>query len=68
MAWGEQLAEEDDPTASQKDRAWRRTKPSEAQVAYAIKLGIDAETATSVRKGELSDLISIAVASKMLDV
>jgi hypothetical protein len=68
MAFGEQYAQEDDPTVSLKGRSWRRTKPSEAQVSYALRLGIDVETATSVRKGELSDLISVAVASRMLDV
>jgi hypothetical protein len=52
---------------SLKDRAWRRTKPSEAQVGYAIKLGLDAERAFEMRKGELSDWISVTVASRMLD-
>jgi hypothetical protein len=68
MAWGEQLAELDDPTVSLKDRKWRRTKPSEAQIAYALRLKCVApEMAYSYRKGELSDLISIHLASRQLD-
>jgi superfamily II DNA or RNA helicase len=68
MAWGEQLAELDDPTVSLKDRSWRRTKPSEAQIAYALRLKcVTPELAYSMRKGELSDKISIHLASKQLD-
>jgi superfamily II DNA or RNA helicase len=68
MAFGEQLAAEDDPTVSLKDRSWRRTKPSQAQIDYAIKLkAVDPEAAYELRKGSLSDLISVAVASRMLD-
>jgi hypothetical protein len=68
MAWGEQLAELDDPTVSLKDRSWRKTKPSEAQIAYALRLKcVTPELAYSCRKGELSDKISIHLASKQLD-
>jgi hypothetical protein len=68
MAFGEQLAADDDPTVSLKDRSWRRTKPSQAQIDYAIKLkAVDPEMAFEMRKGELSDRISVAVASRMLD-
>jgi superfamily II DNA or RNA helicase len=69
MAFGEQYAAEEDPTVSLKDRSWRRTKPSEAQVAYALRLKVaDPEAVLGMRKGELSDRISIAVASRMLDL
>jgi hypothetical protein len=68
MAWGEQLAELDDPTVSLKDRSWRRTKPSEAQIAMALRLKcVTPELAYAMRKGELSDKISIHLASKQLD-
>ena len=36
--------------------AWRRDAPSEKQVAYAMKLGIDVYPDTT--KGELSEMIS----------
>lgn len=68
MSWGEQLAQDEDPTVSLKDRSWRRTKPSEAQINYALRLKVaDPDVILEMRKGELSDRISIAVASKMLD-
>lgn len=68
MAWGEELAEADDPTVSLRDRKWRRTKPSQAQIDYAIRLKVaPPDEIAELRKGPLSDLISVAVASKMLD-
>jgi superfamily II DNA or RNA helicase len=68
MAWGEQLAELDDPTVSLKDRKWRKTKPSEAQIAYALRIKcVEPEMAYAMRKGELSDVISVHLASKQLD-
>ena len=68
MAWAEQLAELDDPTVSLKDRKWRRTKPSQAQIDYALRLRcVDPEAAFAMRKGELSDRISIHLASKQID-
>jgi hypothetical protein len=36
--------------------AWRRDKPSEKQIAYATKLGID--VTPEMTKGELSQMIS----------
>lgn len=69
MAWGETLAELDDPTISQKDREWRRRKPSAAQIDFAVKIhAASAEDAMIMRKGALSDAISIALASRMLDI
>lgn len=68
MAWGEQLSELDDPTVSLKDRAWRRTKPSEGQLAMAKRLNVaPMEELLAMRKGAVSDLISIALASKQID-
>jgi hypothetical protein len=69
MAWGETLAEEADPTVSRKDRAWRRTKPSEGQVSMALRLKVaPVDEIVTMRKGALSDLISIKLASRMLDM
>jgi hypothetical protein len=68
MAHGEAMAEEDDPTVSLKDRAWRKTKPSQAQLDYAIRIkAVDPESAFAMRRGELSDRISIHLASRQLD-
>ena len=39
--------------------AWRRERPSQKQIAYAEKLGIDVPP--SISKGELSDMISSVV-------
>ena len=36
--------------------AWRRDRPSEKQLAYAMKLGIDVPD--DVSKGELSEMIT----------
>jgi hypothetical protein len=39
--------------------AWRRDKPSQKQVAYATKLGIDVPE--DISKGELSEMITSVV-------
>ena len=39
--------------------AWRRDRPSEKQVAYALKLGIDVPP--DATKGELSEMITSVV-------
>jgi hypothetical protein len=39
--------------------AWRRDRPTEKQVAYALKLGIDVND--ELTKGELSEMITNAV-------
>jgi hypothetical protein len=70
MAWGEALAEEDDPvgTITMKDRAWRRTKPSEGQIKMALRLKVaPIDELMAMRKGAVSDAISIALASRQLD-
>lgn len=64
MAIAEQLAKEVDPTVSQKSASWRSGKPSDAQVGLAERLGIETG---EVRRGELSDAISIHYASRILD-
>ena len=68
MAHGESIAADIDPSVSSKSSAWRRTKPSEAQVALALKMKLASpEEITAMRKGALSDLLSIAFASRALD-
>jgi superfamily II DNA or RNA helicase len=68
MAWGEQTAAEIDSTVSGKDRAWRRAKPSQAQVDLAAKLHLaPADELAGFRRGALSDLLSIHFASRELD-
>ncbi len=67
MAHGEQLAEERDPMVATKGRSWRRTKPSQAQMDLAIRLQLAEPAAVlEMRKGELSDLISVHMASRQL--
>lgn len=67
MAHGEQLAEERDPMVATKGRSWRRTKPSAAQMDLAIRLQLaDPAAVAEMRKGELSDLISVHMASRQL--
>jgi superfamily II DNA or RNA helicase len=64
MAIAEQLAREADSTVSQRAASWRKGLPSETQIGLAERLGIDA---TDMRRGTLSDAISIHYASKILD-
>ena len=68
MAWAEKYAiEEEGGQSSISDRkaAWRKRKPSEAMVCLASALSIPAG---ELRQGELSDLITIAKASRTLPV
>lgn len=66
MAWATQEAEEEDPTIASRDRSWRvkRQKPSEAQLKAARFARVDPDGMT---KGELSEALSIAFTSRMLD-
>jgi len=67
MAWGEQLADEMDPTLANKDRAWRRAKPSQAQLDLAIRMKLaPVEELEAMRRGALSDLLSVHFASRSL--
>ncbi len=67
MSWAEQCAEREDSTLANRTSSWRRKreKPTEAQVNYAKTLGI--ETPEKLSKRELSDAISIQVASNIFD-
>lgn len=68
LAWGEQIANERDATVADKNRAWRRAKPSQAQLDLALKLfPAKVDEIVNMRKGALSDRISIHFASRELD-
>lgn len=64
MALAEQQAKTIDPTVSSRDAAWRKGRPSDAQRGLADRLGVAHE---DLRRGALSDAISIHYASKILD-
>lgn len=66
MSWGEQEADELDPSVSTKASSWREKsrKPSDAQVALAARLGLNS---AGMNRGELSDAISVVYASRILD-
>jgi superfamily II DNA or RNA helicase len=68
MALAQEAAENEDSTVSRRDAKWRRTKPSAAQLRLAAGLGLLPEDmASTVRKGPVSDVISMHFASRMLD-
>lgn len=64
MAIAEQQAKEVDSTVSQRSASWRSGRPSQAQSDLAERLGIDT---TDMRRGALSDAISVHYASRILD-
>lgn len=67
MAWAEQLAEEIDPSVSSRTASWRkkREKASDKQKMFADSIGVSYPS--GVRKSDLSDMISIKIASRLLD-
>lgn len=65
QAWAESEADELAGFNVRKTAAWRKKKPSEAQVNFASQLRIDLPP--DVRSGELGNLISVALASRKLD-
>lgn len=68
MAIAQEAAEAGDATVARRDAKWRRTKPSAGQVRIAAGLGLlSTEQALSVRRGPVSDVISMHFASRMLD-
>jgi superfamily II DNA or RNA helicase len=64
MAMAEQVAREADPVLSMRDRNWRTGQPSEAQIGLAERYGIEVG---EKGRGELSDAISVHIASRVLD-
>lgn len=65
LAWGEVVAEDVSAHSVSKSASWRKSKPSDPQLRVATSLGI--ADAASLRRGELSDRISVAFASRALD-
>ena len=67
MAWGENVATQMDPTVAIRDKAWRRAKPSPAQVDLAIRMKLaDPAELMNMRRGAVSDLLSVKFASRDL--
>ena len=67
MAWAEQMATEEDPSIASRTSSWRRTKASPAQVEHARKIKLPEAEIEGIRRGALSDAISIFYASRILD-
>lgn len=67
MVWAEGEAEELEPTIAKRGASWRKRKapPTEPQLRMAASLRIDVPEGCT--KAELSDLISIVIASRKLD-
>ena len=67
MSWAEQFATDEDSTLANRTASWRRRaeKPSEQQRDFAERLGL--EFPENITKRDLSDMISIHVASRSLD-
>lgn len=67
MAWAEQFAMSDDPMTANRKASWRRKteKPSDEQRDFALRLNI--QFPENVSKRDLSDMISISIASSRLD-
>jgi superfamily II DNA or RNA helicase len=67
MAWAEQEAAEIDSSIASKSASWRQASrtPSEAQLSLANMLKID--VSDNPNRGELSNRISIAKASRIMD-
>lgn len=65
MAIAEQGAREVDSTVSTRTASWRKGPPSDGQLGLAERIGI--EGADEMRRGALSDAISIHYASRILD-
>jgi superfamily II DNA or RNA helicase len=68
MMIAQAYAEEHDPQVSRRDAKWRKNKASEAQIGMVASLGyLSREEAAALRRGPVSDLLSIHFASRLLD-
>lgn len=65
MAWAEAEAEERGAFIAQRGAKWRKGKPSDAQLNFASGLGI--QGAAGLSKGDLSNAIAVAQASRLFD-
>jgi superfamily II DNA or RNA helicase len=68
MSWAEQYAVAEDSSLANRAASWRRKRevPSEDQLTYARRVGVKVDWST-ISKRDLSDLITIEVASMCLD-
>ena len=65
MAWGEAVSEDHYPGfGTSRNAAWRKRKPSERQLAYAARYGVEP---AGLRAGELSDLIDRVLGARIFD-
>ena len=64
MAWGEAVSEDYASFSVERSAAWRKSKPSDAQLDYANVLGIDT---TGMRRGEVSEAIDLRVSADIFD-
>ncbi|HKY45016.1 MAG TPA: DEAD/DEAH box helicase [Pyrinomonadaceae bacterium] len=64
MAWGEAVSEDYADFSVARSARWRKAKPSEAQLAYAEGLGIEA---SGMNRGELSLAIDVVKSSRLFD-
>lgn len=65
MAWGEATAEDYADFSVARSARWRRDKPSQGQLDYAVALGI--EGADRMRRGELSEAIDLRLSADIFD-
>lgn len=65
MAWGEAVSEDFAGFSVAKSARWRREKASDAQVAYADRLGI--ANADVMTRGQLSEAIDTVIAGQLFD-
>ena len=65
MAWGEAVAEDYAEFSVSRSASWRKAKPSDAQLSFALGLGIAG--AESMRRGQLSEAIDAIQAARRLD-
>lgn len=66
MAWGEAISEDFYAGFStRKSAAWRKGKPSDAQLEFAQRLGIPG--AESMGKGDLSEAIDVVMGARFFD-
>ncbi len=69
MAWGSQLATSEDPdyNVASRSASWRRKNPSERMEGYARRLGLGNDIFLGMSQGEMSEVINIHIASRILD-
>lgn len=68
MMIAQSIAEEADPTVSRRDAKWRKNRASAGQIDMVAGLGyLSRDEAATLRRGPVSDLLSIHFASRLLD-